>query len=210
MRKLSIIFCVLAVSFAISCSTENETIEENVELNNFKKSNDFKTLESSNPLFTSNLDLSSFDSFTKEGTTVYGINVMVENKKLGTLTFVPKGKEYITIVESFNYNQNNEIIGIDYKNASNEIFVEFETRKNLDGTYSLKGKRAPKEGYSFAKRGWWSCTGDCITDAASICFDDFDCGMTCGILAGVCADSIVAACAIWCGMDSDNDLDPNQ
>jgi hypothetical protein len=181
-----------------------------MELSNFKKSNDFKILEINNPLFSSNLDLSSFESVIKEEKKVYGINVMVEDKKLGTITFVPKGKEYITIVEVFNYNKDNEIIGIDYKNVSNETFVAFEARKNSDSTYSLKGKRAPKEGYTFAKRGWWSCTGDCISDAASLCFDDFDCGMTCGILAGVCADAIVTSCAIWCAQDSDNDLDPNQ
>lgn len=141
---------------------------------------------------------------------VSGLNIMDGEKKLADLTFIAKKNGgYITFVENFVYDQNSDIVGFEYRTVFNEVFLEFDAKMKSDGSYGLKAKKHPHE-YNLTRRNWFTCTGECISDALSICFDEFSCGATCGIMLAMCPDSIVTACGIWCAKDTDNDLTPNE
>ena len=191
-KLLTLTTCLFLLLSLSSCSNDRVEVQEESKLSEIQKSNDFKLFSENYPDLSSKIDYSSFSEGEKNGVKAYGMLLKNNDKISGRITFVNKNDNYTGIIELFKYNSNNKIIEFEYKNVYNETLITLDAIENPDKTFTLKLQNKSFNKNSLSKRqlSWW----DCFSGALDACFDDFDCGMTCGILAGVCIDAIAIAC----------------
>lgn len=212
MKKL--IYLLIVTVFFVSC-----TEESNNELNQdlaaeyfakFLKSDDFKTIKVNYPNLANGVDLHSKSYKNENGVTVFSLDSKEGNSPLGSILFIHFSDDsFQTLVQIYDKDASGEITNFNIKGINKELVASMKSEKVDDFTYSLTLDRKSMVNQPLLTgRSWLTCTRECVNDAFSACSGDTECSILCTVTGLNCVGSISATCAVWCAVDTSNDLTP--